>query len=128
MNQTLKSEQAALLIACYLASLHLGYAWWLFFALLLLPDIGMVGYLVNNSWGALLYNAFHHQGLAVTVTGIGWYTDHQYLVLAGIILLGHSAMDRVFGYGLKYASGFRHTHLGDIGMNRKNQSPFGERK
>ncbi len=31
------------------------------------------------------------------------------------IQLGHSAMDRVFGYGLKYTTGFQDTHLGKIG-------------
>jgi hypothetical protein len=27
-------------------------------------------------------------------------------------------MDRVFGYGLKYFSGFKHTHLDEIGDNK----------
>ena len=118
MKLVLKLEHLAVLVACYVASLYLGYAWWLFFALLLLPDIGMLGYVVNNKWGAALYNLFHHQGIAVLVIGIGWYTDLRYVLLAGIILLGHSAMDRVFGYGLKYASSFQDTHLGKIGKVR----------
>lgn len=33
----------------------------------------------------------------------------------GIILFGHSNMDRIFGCGLKYADSFRHTHLGMLG-------------
>jgi hypothetical protein len=37
--------------------------------------------------------------------------------LAGAILLSHSAMDRMFGYGLKHESGFKNTHLGIIGKN-----------
>jgi len=35
--------------------------------------------------------------------------------LVGIILFSHSAMDRVFGYGLKYPDSFKNTHLGKIG-------------
>jgi len=34
---------------------------------------------------------------------------------AGLILFGHSCMDRAMGYGLKYFSGFQDTHLGKIG-------------
>ena len=119
MNLLLKLEQVGILIVCYVASLILGYSWWLFFALLLLPDLSMVGYAVNNKWGAMLYNIFHHQGVAVTLIIIGWYTSEQYLLLAGLILLGHSAMDRSLGYGLKYASGFQDTHLGKIGKKVK---------
>ncbi|GGG74625.1 hypothetical protein GCM10007415_02690 [Parapedobacter pyrenivorans] len=115
MKRLLQLEQAALMVACYFVSLHLGYAWWLFFVLLLLPDISMVGYAIDNKWGAALYNLFHHQGVAIAVIGIGWFVNQEYVLLAGIILLGHSAMDRLFGYGLKYNSGFQDTHLGKIG-------------
>ncbi len=115
MKSLLKLESAALLLACYFATLALGHAWWVFFALLLLPDISMLGYALNNKWGAALYNLFHHQGAAILVIGIGWYTQQQTVLLVGIVLLGHSAMDRIFGYGLKYASSFQDTHLGKIG-------------
>ena len=63
----------------------------------------------------MLYNLFHHQGVAIIVIGIGWYTNQPYVLLAGIVLLGHSAMDRIFGYGLKHITGFLDTHLGKIG-------------
>jgi len=119
MKRLLQLEQAALLVACYLVSLQQGYVWWLFFALLLLPDISMVGYAINSKWGAALYNLFHHQGVAIAVIIAGWYTGQQHLLLAGVILLGHSAMDRMLGYGLKYASGFQDTHLGKIGKPSK---------
>ncbi|MDA1193538.1 MAG: DUF4260 family protein, partial [Candidatus Poribacteria bacterium] len=29
----------------------------------------------------------------------------------GAILIGHSAFDRLLGYGLKYPDAFKHTHL-----------------
>ncbi len=119
MKSLLKLEQVALLVGCYLASLALGHTWWLFFALLLLPDIGMLGYAINNRWGAATYNLFHHQGIAVLVIGIGWYAGQQTALLAGLVLLGHSAMDRSLGYGLKYASSFQDTHLGKIGKTNR---------
>lgn len=36
-------------------------------------------------------------------------------MLAGVILFAHASMDRIFGYGLKYADDFKHTHLQEIG-------------
>ena len=35
--------------------------------------------------------------------------------LAGLILFGHAAWDRLLGYGLKYNDSFHKTHLGWIG-------------
>ncbi|MEO5584504.1 MAG: DUF4260 family protein [Flavobacteriales bacterium] len=35
--------------------------------------------------------------------------------MASVILYGHSCMDRVFGFGLKFGDSFQHTHLGWIG-------------
>ena len=35
-------------------------------------------------------------------------------MLAGTVLLGHSAFDRVLGYGLKYPDAFKHTHFDEI--------------
>ncbi len=115
MRTLLNTEHLAVLLACYAATLVLGHPWWLFFALLLLPDIGMLGYAAGQRAGAICYNLFHHQGIAAILIIAGWYTQLEWLVLAGIVVLGHSAMDRMFGYGLKYFSGFKDTHLGPIG-------------
>jgi hypothetical protein len=41
---------------------------------------------------------------------------HQPLLLvAGSLLLFHSSVDRVLGYGLKFPDSFSDTHLGRIG-------------
>jgi hypothetical protein len=37
------------------------------------------------------------------------------LQFTGLILLGHSSLDRALGYGLKYPDAFQNTHLGIIG-------------
>jgi len=102
MNLVLKLEDAVKFLAAYWLSLYMGHAWWIFFAWLLVPDLSMVGYLVNARVGAALYNVTHHQGLALAVLIAGIYFSLPVLVLAGIILFGHSAMDRLLGYGLKY--------------------------
>lgn len=107
-------EIAQFLLGIFLFS-RLDFAWWWFPALILVPDLSMVGYLINPQIGAWLYNFFHHKLLAIIVFVLGHYTDNQTLILSGTILFAHSAMDRIFGYGLKYEDAFTNTHLGKIG-------------
>lgn len=77
----------------------------------------MLGYLANTRVGAWTYNFFHHQALAILIGIVGYMIHDANVQLAGLILFGHSAMDRAFGYGLKYEDDFKHTHLGKIGKN-----------
>ena len=114
ISAILKTEEGLLfLFSIYLFSL-LSYKWWIFLVLILLPDIGMLGYLINNSTGAIIYNIFHHKGLALLVYFIGIYFQNEMLQLSGIIIFGHASVDRLFGYGLKYSDNFKHTHLGNL--------------
>ena len=115
MKTTLQLEYLAMLLLGIYAFSILSYSWWLFLVLFLLPDIGMVGYLFNATTGAFLYNIFHHQGVAILLYMIGIYFRIEILQLIGIIVFSHAAFDRILGYGLKYATGFRFTHLGTIG-------------
>lgn len=93
---------------------QLDYVWWIYLALILTPDIGMIGYAVNTRLGAVTYNLFHHKGIAIVIGGLGLYLSSSELQLAGVILFGHASMDRIFGYGLKYPDHFKHTHLGNL--------------
>lgn len=115
MNNILKLEEATMFAAGIFAFTYLDLSWWWFIGFLLVPDIGMIGYLHNNKTGAFLYNLFHHKGIAVLIGLAGLYVSHHWLVFAGIILFSHASMDRMLGYGLKYETGFKFTHLGEIG-------------
>ncbi|MDN3722760.1 DUF4260 domain-containing protein [Aequorivita sp. SDUM287046] len=117
MKTTLKMEELAQFIFGIFMFSQLDFAWWWFPALLLLPDIGMVGYLINAKIGALIYNIFHHKAIAIVIGLIGFYSNNQILILIGIILFSHASFDRIFGYGLKYPDSFKNTHLGKIGNN-----------
>lgn len=115
IRRILKLEEAGqFLLSIFLFS-QLDYSWWVFPACLLLPDLSMTGYLFNTRTGARLYNFFHNKLVAILILIPGFWCSIPWLALAGIILLGHSAMDRMLGYGLKYDDGFEHTHLGRIG-------------
>ncbi len=94
---------------------QIGLQWWLFPLCLLLPDVSMIGYLINSKIGAWLYNFFHHKLLAIFVLVLGFYLKIQTVEFIGIILFAHAAMDRIFGYGLKFEDDFKHTHLDWIG-------------
>ncbi|WP_047246447.1 DUF4260 domain-containing protein [Maribacter thermophilus] len=117
MKNLLRLEELAMFVLGIFMFGLLGYQWWLLLVLLLTPDIGMLGYLVNNKLGAGLYNLFHHKGVAILLYFFGMYFSMPIVQLAGVILFSHSAMDRMFGYGLKYEKGFKFTHLGEIGKN-----------
>jgi len=118
MQSILKIEEVCLLfLSIYLFSI-LHFDWWWFLVLILAPDISMLAYLINSKIGAISYNIFHHKGLAILIYLVGIYLGNEFIQLAGIILLGHASMDRVFGYGLKYSNSFNHTHLGLIDKNK----------
>jgi hypothetical protein len=95
--------------------------WWLFPVLLLAPDLGMLGYTFGPRAGAWIYNIVHHRALALALYVAGAWLASPGLSLAGAVLLGHSSLDRVLGYGLKHADNFAHTHLGWIGRGSPRQ-------
>jgi hypothetical protein len=121
MKTILMLENIGLLIlgitACNYQPINL--SWYVWIILFFSPDIGMLGYFINNKWGAVCYNIFHHLGVAIVFYLAGLYYQLPMLQLAGCIIFSHSAFDRVMGYGLKYSTGFKFTHVGIVGSGRK---------
>lgn len=115
MTNLLKLEELGLFLLSIVLFNQLDYAWWIFPACILLPDLSMIGYLVNPKIGSYLYNFFHHKLVAVAILILGIWLNNPLLNLSGVILFGHSAMDRIFGYGLKFKDNFKNTHLGWMG-------------
>ena len=115
MKILLQLEELALLIISIYLLYSYNVGWWVYLILVFGPDLGMIGYLINARVGAISYNLVHHKAVAILVFGFGMVLQAPIIQIAGIVLFGHSSMDRVFGYGLKYFSGFKDTHLGTIG-------------
>jgi len=115
MKNLLKLEELFMLALSIFLFSRLDYAWWWYPALLFTPDLSMIGYLISPQAGAWTYNFVHVKALGISVYVLGVILASQPLQLAGLILFGHSSMDRVLGYGLKHADAFKHTHLGVIG-------------
>ena len=115
MKIVLRLEAAGLLILGLFLFSQLAYPWWLLLVLLFTPDLSMLGYLVNTRVGAAVYNVVHHKAVAVACYVGGALLVNPVIMLVGVVLFTHSAMDRIFDYGLKYPDAFQHTHLGWIG-------------
>ncbi len=115
MKTLLKLEYLFFLILGIYAFAQTGLSWWWFLGLFFVPDISMLGYLVNTKTGAFCYNLFHHFGTGILCFLLGKYLGITEVEVAGIILFSHSAFDRILGYGLKFTNGFGNTHLGKIG-------------
>ncbi|WP_138429945.1 DUF4260 domain-containing protein [Fodinibius saliphilus] len=117
MKNLLKLEELGMFLLSVFLFAETEIVWWLFPVLILLPVIGMVGYVLNDRYGAFCYNLFHHKGLAILFFAAGLFFKIPVFELIGIIIFGHASVDRIFGYGLKYISSFQDTHLGKIGKN-----------
>jgi hypothetical protein len=110
----LRVEGLVMAVATAVIFARTGASWWLF-ALWLVPDLSMLGYLGGACRGARIYNAFH------TYVGPGALAlcsllpgAHAALPVA-LIWANHIGVDRLLGYGLKYGDGFGFTHLGRMG-------------
>ena len=117
----IKIEEATMFGICIFFLVSLKVPWWVYILLAIGPDISMLGYFLGNKTGADCYNFFHHKGVAIIAFATGVVLNSHtgdIVSIAGIILFGHSSMDRMLGYGLKLNQGFKYTHLGMIGKKK----------
>ncbi|HXC95087.1 MAG TPA: DUF4260 domain-containing protein [Edaphobacter sp.] len=110
----LRLEEATLFAAALFLYYYLQCSWLLFAVLFLTPDLFMVGYAINSRVGAASYNLVHTLIFPVILLSVG-YLLHQHLAAElALIWVAHIALDRLLGYGLKYATFFKDTHLQHI--------------
>ena len=102
---------AALAVAVALYGVR-GGNWALFAALLLVPDLSMLGYRAGAAAGAACYNAAHTYLAPIALGGVGLAAGNAAVPLLALIWAAHIGLDRALGYGLKYPDGFTTTHLG----------------
>jgi hypothetical protein len=110
-------EFGVFLFSIYLFSL-LPYPWWFYPLFFFAPDLSMLGYIGGPRLGAITYNFIHHKAIALGLFAAGALLHVPVISLCGVLFLGHSSLDRVLGYGLKYNDAFNHTHLGAIGRSQ----------
>jgi hypothetical protein len=110
--------EEAILILTLFAYQHLHASWLLFALLFLTPDLFMLGYLVSTRVGAVTYNLAHTLTFPLALL-LASYIEHWSLASAiALIWTAHIAFDRLLGYGLKYPTFFKDTHLQHIPLLR----------
>jgi Domain of unknown function (DUF4260) len=107
-------EGAVVLVSALAVYVYLGASGWLFAVLLLAPDVSALGYLAGPRVGSTAYNLAHTYAWPALLLGIGFATGTQLVMALGLIWAAHIGMDRLVGYGFKYPSGFKDTHLGRV--------------
>jgi hypothetical protein len=109
----LRYEALAVLLGSLFA-FHSAHGRWLIFAVLFFaPDLSFAGYAISRSVGTVAYNTVHSYILPVSLLLWGYF--HPAVLPYVLIWTAHIGFDRVLGYGLKYKTGFEHTHLGTMG-------------
>lgn len=83
----------------------------LLLVLALAPDLSILGYVAGARVGAASYDAAHTSVLPIALGVSGFLADADLAMQLALIWLTHIGVDRLLGYGLKYPTGFRDTHL-----------------
>jgi hypothetical protein len=107
----LHAEGLAAAVAAIVLYFNADYPWWLLVLLVLTPDLAMVGYLGGRIVGAAAYDVAHTYSLPIVLAAIGVVAGAEIAVQLGLIWITHIGVDRAIGYGMKYPSGFKDTHL-----------------
>ncbi|HSL65818.1 MAG TPA: DUF4260 domain-containing protein [Gaiellaceae bacterium] len=107
-------EGLAVAVAAVALYVHGDHSWLLFLLLILAPDLSFAGYLAGPRVGAAAYDALHTSALPVVLGLVGILADEEGAVAVALIWLAHIGVDRTLGYGLKYPTAFKDTHLGRV--------------
>lgn len=114
INRLVRLENGFAFGLSFYIYMQLDFPIWLFFVLLLVPDITMIGYAINKKIGAGVYNFGHSFILPLLLALCYLYFSKDYLLLISVIWIAHIFMDRLLGFGLKYQDSFKETHIQKI--------------
>jgi hypothetical protein len=107
----LRLEGAAVLLSAISLYISQGASGLLFVLLLFAPDLSMAGYLVNPRAGSFMYNAVHTYALPTVLITLAFAARWTPGIHLALIWFAHIGMDRMLGFGLKYPTAFKDTHL-----------------
>ena len=107
----LRLEGAAVLAGSLVLYFHEGFGWLALVLLALAPDLAMVGYAAGERVGAAAYDLAHNEVLPIALGVAGVLAGGGLAVQLALIWLAHIGLDRLVGYGLKYPTAFKDTHL-----------------
>jgi hypothetical protein len=107
----LRLEGLALFVGALVVYFDQGFGWLLLVVLFLAPDLSFAGYLAGPQVGAWAYNALHTTVGTIALAIVGLLADTDRCLQLALIWLAHIGIDRLLGYGLKYPTAFKDTHL-----------------
>ncbi|MBX3062883.1 MAG: DUF4260 domain-containing protein [Anaerolineae bacterium] len=104
-------EAIAIAAAAVIAYAYLRGDGVFFIVLLFLPDVSMIGYLANPRVGSVIYDAVHTYLVPAVLLLVGLAFGSLVAVQIALIWITHIGIDRLMGYGLKYPTAFKDTHI-----------------
>lgn len=110
-GRLMRLEGLALLVGGLVVYFDQGFGWLLLVVLFLAPDLSFAGYLAGPRIGAWFYNALHTTVGPITLAIVGVLAGTDWCLQLALIWLAHIGLDRFLGYGLKYPTAFKDTHL-----------------
>jgi hypothetical protein len=110
----LRLEGLAVLVGSLVLYFHADFGWPLLVVLFFAPDLSFVAYTLGPHLGAVAYDALHTEVFPIALGVAGVAAGSELLAQLALIWLGHIGMDRTLGYGLKYPTAFKDTHLNRV--------------
>ena len=107
----LRAEGAVVALAAVTLYFYADFPWWLLVVLALAPDVSFVGFAAGPRVGAATYNAAHTYLVPVVLGAVGVVAAVDLATQVALVWITHIGVDRAIGYGLKYPTGFKDTHL-----------------
>lgn len=107
-------EGLVVFVAAIILYHTLGNSWVKFAVLFFVPDVFMLGYLCGPKAGAAVYNLGHTYTAPFLLSLVAYFTHVPLLFYLSIIWTAHIGFDRLLGFGLKYPTAFKPTHLGKV--------------
>jgi Domain of unknown function (DUF4260) len=107
----LRLEGLALLVAALVLYFHADFGWLLLVVLFLAPDLSFASYAFGPRVGALAYDVVHTELFPIALGAVGVVSEMDTATKLALIWLVHIGADRMLGYGLKYPTAFKDSHL-----------------
>lgn len=107
----LRLEGLAVVAGALVLYFHEGFGWVLLAALALAPDLSLAAYAGGARLAAPAYDLAHTDVFPIALGVAGVLAGAGLAVQLALIWLAHIGIDRLVGYGLKYPSSFKETHI-----------------
>jgi hypothetical protein len=107
----LRLEGLAIAVAAIVLFAEVDASWWIFLALILAPDLAFAAYVAGPRVGAAAYNLTHNLILPIALGTTGVLAVSDATTAVALTWVAHIGVDRLLGYGLKYPTAFRDTHM-----------------